>query len=73
MPIIGFGLIGVGGIFIYAGYLGYTPAKLVKSMLDGTLSTLPKIPIDPTKRPGYKAPGLPTNPQGQHVGPPSHF
>jgi hypothetical protein len=50
MPIIGFSVLGIGGLFIYAGYLGYTPAEIIKAMLDGKLTDLPKIPIDPRKR-----------------------
>lgn len=50
MPIIGFSLLGVGGLFIYSGYLGYSPAKIIKAILDGNLPTLVKIPIDPRKQ-----------------------
>jgi hypothetical protein len=65
MPIIGFTLIGIGGIFIYSGYQGYSPAQIVKAILDGKLSTLPKIPIDPRKRGQQttpQTPGTPANP-----------
>ena len=50
MPIIGFSVLGIGGLFIYAGYLGYSPAQIIKAMLDGKLTDLPKISIDPRKR-----------------------
>lgn len=52
MPIIGFSVLGIGGLFIYAGYLGYTPAQIIKAMLDGKLTDLEKISIDPRKRTG---------------------
>ena len=70
MPIIGFSLLGVGGLFIYSGYLGYTPAQIVKAILNGKLSTLPKIPIDPRKQAskpvtsGNSSNGDPTTGQG---------
>ena len=60
MPIVGFSVLGLGGLLLYSGYLGYTPAQVVKAILDGKLSTLVKIPIDPRKR---TATPKPTTPQ----------
>lgn len=67
MPIIGFSLIGVGGLFIYAGYLGYSPAKIFQAMLDGKLTDLPKIPIDPRKRTTTQPSGNTTPPGSTRV------
>jgi hypothetical protein len=66
MPIISFTLIGIGGLFVYSGYLGYSPAQITKAILDGKLSTLVKIPIDPRKRttPKAKDTPSPSNPSG---------
>lgn len=50
MPVIGFSLLGIGALFIYSGYLGYTPLTMAKAIIDGKLSTLTKIPIDPRKQ-----------------------
>jgi len=50
MPIVSFSILGLGGLLLYSGYLGYSPATIVKAALDGKLSTLGKIPIDPRKR-----------------------
>ena len=65
MPIIGFSVLGIGGLFIYAGYLGYTPAQIIKAMLDGKLTDLEKISIDPRKRTGTQPSGD-TPPSGGH-------
>ena len=63
MPIVSFGLLGVGILFVYSGYLGYSPAQVTKAILDGKLSTLTKIPIDPRKRGKGQAPQVsPTTP-----------
>ena len=62
MPVISFTLIGIGGLFVYSGYLGYSPAQLTKAILDGKLATLKKIPIDPRKRTGSTTPSTPGSP-----------
>jgi len=66
MPIIGFSVLGIGGLFIYAGYLGYSPAQIIKAMLDGKLTDLPKISIDPRKRTTTTTTDPNTPPGGGH-------
>jgi len=81
MPIVGFSILGIGGLLVYSGYLGYSPVKVVKAFIDGQSSSLQRVPIDPRQRSGYVAPSTgtdgtypttpgtdSTNPNGVHYG-----
>jgi hypothetical protein len=79
MPIVGFSILGIGGILIYSGYLGYSPVKVVKAFIDNTTSELVRVPIDPRQRTGYTPPQSDgtypttpgtdsTDPRGVHYG-----
>lgn len=49
MPAIGFLAMAVGGVIVWAGYLGESIPTVTKAILNGDTSKLLKQPIDPTK------------------------
>ena len=72
MPIVGFSILGIGGLLVYSGYLGFSPVEVVKAFIDGKSNELQRVPIDPRQRSGYTPPQAPpadsTNPNGVHYG-----
>jgi len=50
MPAVGFMVMLLGGISVWAGYLGQSIPKVTRAVLDGKTKTLTKIPLDPDKR-----------------------
>ena len=78
MPIVGFSILGIGGLLVYSGYLGFSPVEVVKAFIDGKSNELQRVPIDPRQRSGYTPPqtqtppatGTDTNPQTGQPGPP---